>query len=300
MNKTDLVSIVILAGPGKEEKKSDLLRGIKSIYRSRHRNFEILIIDNSESRYSLDFLQQEFSGIKIIKMPQNNGISGYNVGIVNSKGNFILFFDDDCTIESEAITNALTQFNTDTDKKIGAICANLYNPIKKYYYYSEYLKKASYKLVSFAGGATIFRKEIFSKTGLYDPDFFCWMHEDDLAIRLLNSGYYIVLNPNVVINHHDNKISARNYMYFLSYRNKAWFNLKNFRIIYLPMLFIRDLIWIFLLIIRKKRPSPTFLGLAGYLWGYLSFIRYYYKRHVVSDEIQKQYLKSFLFSVPRR
>lgn len=290
-----LISVVILAGPGSANRKNELVRGIKSVKKSDYKNYEIILVDNSCSQNLYKSIEAEFTDVKIIRLPQNTGMFGYSTGFINAKGTYILALDDDCTINKDTLGKIINSFKS-SPKDVGVISSNLYNPIGKYYYYTYFYNQENKYMHTFPGGASAFKKSMFEKVGYYDESYFCWLHEDDLAIRILNAGYKIRFDENVIIFHHDTKEGYRKLMLYLTFRNKAWFNLKHFSLMFFPLLITRDLVWISLLPIRRRSLIPMIYALQGYIWGYITFNIPLRKRHVVNKEVQKIFLRYYLFA----
>ncbi|MEM4271313.1 MAG: glycosyltransferase [Candidatus Pacearchaeota archaeon] len=201
MKNKQLISIVILIGPNRGK---ELFKAIRSVLNSTYKNYELILVDNSSNLELKNEILNKFSSVKLYTMPFNTGMVGYSIGFAKVKGKYILALDDDCTIEKNTLEKIVLAFNN-LPQKVGIIATNVYNPIRKYFYYSKYVRENTRTIYTFPGGASAFKKEIFDKIGYYDNDFFCWLHEDDLAIRLINSGYEIYFDKNIIINHHDSE-----------------------------------------------------------------------------------------------
>ncbi len=286
---TTFISILILAGPGRIK---ELKRCLSSIQKATYKNYEILIVDNSGNPKVIKKLKENFPKVKIYHLPYNTGIFGYNVGFVNAAADFIFSLDNDCTVEKDTFKKIVSSF-LEKPKSVGVLTLNVKNPLSNDLN-EEKLDRSTIPL-TFAGGASVFRKQIFEKVGYYDQDFFCWRHELDLSIRILNAGYSIYFEENININHYDKSLSFRQEKIFLDTRNKAWFNIKYFSFYYFPVLVIRDIIWLLLLPVRHKCIYAFFFGVIGYLFGYLTFFIPLAKRQSISNKVQRLYLKALLF-----
>ena len=82
------------------------------------------------------------------------------------------------------------------------------------------------------GGSSIFRKDIFAKLGMLDELFNPFYWEDiDLSYRALKSGYKVLFDPNVEVEHHHESTIGK---YFdkkkilkTAFRNQIIFQWKN-------------------------------------------------------------------------
>lgn len=286
------ITILIVAGL---KRKKELVRCLNSINASTFKNFEIIIVDNScDPDLSLE-IKNKFSDVQIIRMPRNTGIFAYNVGFLNAKGKYVLALDDDCEIKKDTLRKIVSIFDA-KPKNIGVLSLNMFNPLLDYYYYDHYIKQKLTNIFTFVGGACVFRRDIFEKVGLYDSDFFCWVHEDDLAVRILKKGYKINFEKEIIINHYEkNNFNLKKTL--LIFRNKAWFNIKNFSFFLSPALIIKDFFWLFSIsTLKNNLVKSLFCFVFGTLIGYLSFFKVIKKRSVMPFKIQIKFLKYYFLT----
>lgn len=93
----DKVSVIIPSW----NRKDDLLRALKSIYRQDYKNFEIIVADNGSTDGTIEILK-EFPKVKLIQNKTNLGTSiAKNQGIATATGNLILFLDSDIEMSHE-------------------------------------------------------------------------------------------------------------------------------------------------------------------------------------------------------
>lgn len=285
-----VVSIVILTCPGR---KRGLFRCLASVVSSDYQDYEIVLVTNGCQPKLIEETKNKFPQIRLIQLPTNTGVFGFNVGFVNAKGQYLLALDDDTRIKPETIDKFVKAFQKQS-KKVGIISPNAYNPKINHYYSPPDAKEP----MSFHGSSA-FRKEVFEKIGYYDAHFEGPMFEDDFALRAVNAGFKIHFGKDIVIDHFE-KTGFRKKQVFLNARNKVWLNIKHFSLKFFPFLIGRDLVWLFLLPYRKGSLKALYYGLSGYLLGWLSFPTPLRKRKVVSDKIQKRFLKNYLFSDLKR
>ena len=285
------ISIVIAAGPKRDK---ELMRCLVSIYRSTYKHFEVIVVDNSCNATLSDHILKIFPFIRIIRLPINTGVFGFNVGFINAKGNYILALDDDAYIRSDSLKNIYTSLKK-YPSSVGVIGCNSYNPKSKQYYHSHYIKRQVSTIYNQTIGGTVFKKDIFSTVGYYDQDFFCWIHEDDLFIRIRNAGYQIRFDPTIIVHHIDTWSTHRKEMYFYMFRNMIWFYLKHFSLLFIPLLLLRSMVTLVCLPFKKHSLESFFYGLSGYLLGLLTFFIPLKKRKEVLWDIQKEYVAYYLF-----
>ena len=89
MIKNSLISIIILNYNG-----GQIIQDcIESIYKTTKAEFEIILIDNNSIDSSDKECKEKFPQINLIGNNENTGMTARNIGIDNSKGDFIVFLD---------------------------------------------------------------------------------------------------------------------------------------------------------------------------------------------------------------
>ena len=103
-----LVSIIILnynAG-------QILLDCFESVIKTNYDNFEIIIVDNASKDKSHRKCKEKFERVRIIENEKNLGYcEGNNVGIKNSKGEFIVILNPDTTVHPDWLNELFCAYN---------------------------------------------------------------------------------------------------------------------------------------------------------------------------------------------
>ena len=291
--ESSLVSVVIVAGP---KRVRELIRCLRSIKRSTYKNYEVIVVDNSQNPHLVKKVKAKFPTVRLIVMPDNTGILGFNIGFANARGKYILALDDDCTIRPDTLENIAKIFPK-KPKKVAVLSTNIYEVPSKRFIYQNYLKENITNLY-IAANMAVFRREIFTKVGYYDSNFFLWVHEDDLSIRILDAGCQIHFEPQIVVDHYltsKARRGVRPHLLFYWPRNLAWFNIKHFSVYFWPLLILRNLVSLFLAPLKRRSLLVLPYVLVGYLAGWLTFYIPFKKRKVVNPKLEKKFLKFYLF-----
>lgn len=109
--KPSLVSIIIPCF----NSGSLLLEAIVSCFNSNYKEFEVLVIDDgSTDEMTFEILKevQKKYDLKVIYKPNGGPASARNVGIENSKGDFLFFLDSDNKIHVDYLSKALEVFQS--------------------------------------------------------------------------------------------------------------------------------------------------------------------------------------------
>lgn len=196
---------------------------ILSIYQHTHNiSFEIIVVDNASTDDSVEIIHRKFPEVKLISSPINLGFGkANNLGVKQCQGEYLFFLNSDTLLIHNAI-EVLYQFMI-KNPKAGISGGNLYTqqmkPLHSFYHlpsiwkefkslYSRYDITQNHNftghplIVGYITGADLMiAKDIFIKSGGFDPSFFMYYEESDLAWRIQKSGYLIYSVPQAKIIH---------------------------------------------------------------------------------------------------
>ena len=215
MKETPLVSIIILNYNSGEY----LENCVKSVFASKYKNYEVILVDNCSTDNSHNKCKEMFSKIKLIENEENLGYcEGNNVGIRNASGEYLLILNPDTIVEVDFIEKfleAMLEFGDglfqgknvamDNQKKLRST-GNWINPFG--FGYSR--DKGSIELnefydieeINYASGTCLFtKKETMKKIGLFDPFLFLYHDDLELGWRASFLGIKSYFVPNVKIRH---------------------------------------------------------------------------------------------------
>lgn len=111
MKNNDLVSIII---PVYKTEKRYLDICIESIRSQKYHKYEIIIIDDGNSlKYGemLDKIEKDVDIVRVIHKKNGGASSARNKGIIESKGEYIVFVDSDDSIHEDFISRAVSYMN---------------------------------------------------------------------------------------------------------------------------------------------------------------------------------------------
>ena len=206
---------------------------IESIYQQTHKyNFEIIVVDNNSEDNSEANLLAAYPTIKWIQSGYNAGFArANNLGIEAATGEYILVLNADTIILNNALGTAIELFKNKNDTV--ACGVQLLNPDGTHQISGAYFKKGGLnvllplpylgRFIRFMGyalktrvpsvteivavqkvdwivGAFIMvKKEVLSKAGLFDEDFFMYSEEIEWCSRLGKYGnLYLFEEPKVI------------------------------------------------------------------------------------------------------
>jgi hypothetical protein len=213
-------------------RKDMLYEVLKSFGNQTFKDFEIVVVDNNSDDGSPQMILDEFPDVKLIQMPKNTGVpGGRNIGIVNSLGEILFFIDNDAIPDENLLEILVESFESDTSiGVIGAKILNFYTKeidITSWVYGKHNLKDRDKKFDAsmFVGCGFAVRREVFEEVGLFSDYFFFMSEEKDLCYRVLDKGYKIIYNPEIVVSHKispEKRYEVGERFYRYGFRNEIW------------------------------------------------------------------------------
>lgn len=222
-----LVSIIVLTH-NSEKYIRDCL---ESILKQTYKNLEIVMLDNDSKDESLEIAKEvqrnSRENLRVIINNKNFGYAkGNNLGIKQSRGDYVIILNPDVILNENFIQNIINRFNE--NEKIGSIQAKilqLNNGIKtkiidtigfKFFESGEINDlgqgeedKGQYddlrEIFGVNGAAPAYRRTALNSIKLneeyFDEDFFCYVEDFDLSWRLKLSGWLAIFESKAIAWH---------------------------------------------------------------------------------------------------
>ncbi len=236
MNK--LVSIIIINWNGKEH----LQICLPSLSRQTYKNIEIIVVDNGSSDGSVEYIKKNFPHIILVLNKKNLGFAeANNIGYLQTKGDFVLFLNNDTKVTENFLTPLVNIFKN--DQTIGGVQSKIFymddknrlDAVASYLtplgilFYIGVGKKDSYKydhpldMYSAKGACVLVRKDVLEsvllENEIFDSRFFAYFEETDLCHRIWLRGFRVVYEPTSIIYHKVGGTSTRFGNAFLQYHS---------------------------------------------------------------------------------
>ncbi len=195
-----------------------LEESIASILKNNYPNLEVLMVDNASTDRSVSTIKKRFGQNPKLKILQNNVnmySQGLNIGINNSTGEFIAFFNNDVVVENGYFQEFVKFFNQNPDVVLaqgkllsyydhhiidsaGEVIDSYGSPITlgARTLASDGFKETT-KVLSVSGSCSMIRKSTLDEVGLLDPDYGIGYEDLDLALRCWLKGYKVMYYPKV-------------------------------------------------------------------------------------------------------
>jgi GT2 family glycosyltransferase len=272
--------------------------------------FETIIVDNNSDSKNLIEITNLYNNCKILHLNKRLGYSAAtNVGIAESKGEYILWCNNDLLFQSYSIFYLVEFLDRNLSYAIASPCLlnednspqqcyslfnlNIFSLILKLTGFKERNSEKHFDINVAPGACCLIRKEALDCIGgKLDTNYFMYCEEFDLSFNLLTKGYkikYIGKSKVIHIGGKTTKKTAINYL-IQSYKSKLAYLLKNNGI-------IEFLVFYLFLVLKFSLKSVYFFVISFFWNNYLNtytlnknILKVLFKKNIFySDNLIKYY-----------
>jgi len=234
------ISIVIPVWNGAEFLRKNTSALLDAKNNKKNNITEIIMVDDSSSDDSVEFISQYDGQIRLIKHTKNRGFAAtVNRGVSYAKGSLICLLNQDIIVSKNFLEKITTHFE---DNKVFAVGLHEmgYGPAIGYFsdgffqHKNQGEKNEVTQSMWASGGSAVFRKKIWKKLkGLDEVLFSPFYWEDvDISYRAYKRGFKVLWEPDShVVHKHESSINKDNFklrkINFIKERNYLLFNWKN-------------------------------------------------------------------------
>ena len=248
-------------------------------------NSKKIVIENSNNINLERELKTKYDNIEVV-LSKNIGMgAGNNIGLKRCKTEYAYVLNPDTKLNNETIHNLLKSLNKIKDFTLAsAINDNPKIPNYKSYEASEE-NEEFLSVDTIDGFSMFFNLKKFTDNNFFDENFFLYLENDDLCLRIKKNGGNIYVVKNSTINHKGSISKNNNLEYLRNWHwmwSKFYFNKKHYGFFTaLTKIFLNLLSSIFrylfyILIINKHKAKiykMRILGLYNSIIGKKSFFR---------------------------
>ena len=221
-----LVSIII---PNKDHKE-DLKRAIDSIFdKTTYKNYEIIVVENGSTQDDIleyyDEIQNSHENVKVVKFTEPFNYSRVNnFGVANSKGEYLLFLNNDveviepdwmkemlgyCERKDVGVVGARLLYPDDTVQHVGVIIGlggaaghMFYGaPAEAFTYAGR--GNSTQDLSAVTAACMMTKREVYEKAGGFDERFVVAFNDADYCLKVRDLGLLVVLNIYAELYHYE-------------------------------------------------------------------------------------------------
>jgi GT2 family glycosyltransferase len=181
---------------------------------------EIIIVDNDSTDDTAPWLSVTYPGICLLRCSANLGFAAANnQGIRASSGSFVMTLNNDTQVAPDALAR-LTTVLDEADASVGAVMSTMVfaesplvvasagletftNGVVRDAGVGEVVepRRAPYPVFGPSAGAALYRREALRDVGLFDPAFFMYLEDADLAWRLRLRRWNTLTVPDAFVRH---------------------------------------------------------------------------------------------------
>lgn len=237
-----------------------LIDTIHCMLKQQFGTFEIIVIDQSDviSEEKKKLIRDHPNKIRFFHINERGRSLAKNYGIMQAKGDLVLFCDDDILVESNFLSTHVAIYSK--DPHIGAASCRLVEegdptvavaiPLKTTSYgklvNKPYSTRSGY-VTSLNGGNMSFKREVLDKIGFFEEAFegTSMVEEPDMAYRIVQLGYKLYFDASVTVKHFPQingniaymKAKRAEWFYYYFFNLLIFFTKYN-RLINLPLVFV--------------------------------------------------------------
>ena len=232
---------------------------LSSLSKQTYKNFHILVVDNASSDGSIEYMEENYPDIELIKLQKNYGFSkAVNIGIQHSRTPYVILLNNDTTVDTRYVeemvkaiekspkifsvsSKMIQMYHPELIDSAGdlytllgwGVCRGCGRPVSNYTKYDE--------IFTACAGAAIYRRSVFDEIGYFDENHFAYLEDIDIGYRARIYGYYNMYCPTALVYHVGSGTSGSKYNSFkvkLAARNNLYRNYKNMPALQLILNFI--------------------------------------------------------------
>jgi GT2 family glycosyltransferase len=232
---------------------------LTSVSNTRSSKFEIILIDNGSTDDSIDVFgnllpPSDLLSTKIILHTKNTGVSAaFAQGIERSSFPWTVILNNDITFKPDWFPLISQAISKNNDPKVVTFLGTILNhdgsKIEsqglKFFYRGKCLNINNGKLYSSndpslqssptliwgaPAACVVYHRDTILKVGNFDPDFFAYEEDVDLALRLSNLGYKTLYIPQAISYHLGGATSSKmgNFRHCMDAKNWFFIIIKNY------------------------------------------------------------------------
>ena len=214
---------------------------------------ELIMVDNLSTDNSVDFIQERYPQVKILKNDVNSFARALNIGVKSAGGEYIAFLNNDTEVDKEWINGLLKVIKH--DERIGAVQSKILFPdratvnsvgveeVEDFYFrdigfgekdsgqYEEVMKRDYV-----TGGSVLYARECLKDVGLFDEDYVMFFEDIDYSIRCRDKGWELFYSPYSVVYHKYHGSASSGLCEYFCSRNRLMLLAKRF-----PLRFVKGI-----------------------------------------------------------
>lgn len=155
----------------------------------------VIVADNASTDGSRELVESSFPAARLLAFSDNLGVEAFNRGVAASDADVVLILDDDARPEPGVLAKALDLLARRPD--LGAVTLHPRHPADNMseWPFGERLGTTTSDEWPVMGCANLVRRSAWDRVGGYEPAYFLYRNDTDLALKLRGLGLGVHFNP---------------------------------------------------------------------------------------------------------
>lgn len=292
---------------------------LDSLQKQAFKGFEIIVVDNGSTDGSVEYINDKYPKVKVIKLDKNYGFSkAINTGVKASIGEYVFLLNNDTRVDKNCIKELINCIKKHSNLiSVNCKLLNFYNPklidgvgvtinevgqARSIGWNQKDVGQFKDKMYIFGatGGAALFKRKEFIKLGGFDENYFMYSEEVDFAFRAQYKGYKSIFCPKAIVFHKHKATSKKlpQKLEYWQFRNMTQTIIKDFP----ASLIFKNFRWLKIILVHLN--TILYQIKNGFFWppllteGWLIIHLpiLFYKRYKIqtSKKVSDEYIESFL------
>lgn len=193
---------------------------LEALRRQTWQDFEIILVDNASTDGSPEWTVQHYPEVRLLVNERNLGFAeGNNVGFAAARGELLILLNNDTEADPHFLEYLVRVARSDSG--IGMVAGVLVFAHRPDYVASagirmqwdgvaldylsgrplQELAAEPVEIFGPSGGAALYRRAMLEQIGLFEPAYFVYLEDVDLAWRAQLAGWRCLLAPQAVAGH---------------------------------------------------------------------------------------------------
>ena len=253
-----------------------LQRCLTALTKQTRKPERVLLVDNNSDDFSVDQINTCFPQIEVLPLNENTGFAAANnLAVKRLAGmEWVVLLNPDAYAEPDWLENFLVGAEQHPECaffgcRMLAVEENRLDGTGDIYHVSgatwrrdfgqsSERRQLSDEILSPSGAAALYRRDIYLEVGGFNEDYFCYLEDVDLGLRLQSLGYRCFYIAEAVVTHQGSGLVRRysDFQVYHGHRNLVWVYFINMPSpwlwIYLPQHLLYNIASIVLFIFRGK------------------------------------------------
>ena len=193
---TTSLSVVVLVH-NRREAIATTLEALRADEATRHA--ELIVVDNASSDGSADVVRERIPEARLVPLSKNIGVGAFNRGVAEATGDVVLVLDDDAIPEPGAVARAMQTLREHPDAWAVTLHPRHPSDGRSEWPFAGDTPSEDWPVM---GCANLVRRWAWARAGGYDPAFFLYRNDTDLALKIRRLGGRVHFDPALVVRHH--------------------------------------------------------------------------------------------------